>query len=123
MLQFVVVTREYLLSLLDAWQQNKITIIELYQTAEQLYFADTKKVLDWEGEGEDEASVTSEVLEYLESLDVNFIVQEDIDPCKEFLRTPIGHFDKGWEKWVQYTYSINYEERMKQLKGQYPYIS
>ncbi|MCC8399176.1 MAG: hypothetical protein LF885_03105 [Rickettsia endosymbiont of Culicoides impunctatus] len=121
MLEFVVVTREYLLSLLDAWQQNKITAAELYETANQLYDADNTKVLDWEnGDG---FSVTMEVLQYLESLNMNFIVQEDIEPCKEFLQTKMGHYKEGTKKWQQYTSSINYEERMKQLKGQYPYIS
>ncbi|XVN40871.1 MAG: hypothetical protein RCO49_09120 [Rickettsia endosymbiont of Argas persicus] len=38
---------------------------------------------------------TIEVLQYLESLDINFITQEDIDPAIEFLNTPIGRVDKG----------------------------
>lgn len=120
-LSTIVVTRGYLISLLEAWKEDKITAADVYETAEQLYFADDTKVLDWEN-GED-YSVTMEILQYLESLDINFITQEDIEPAIEFLRTEIGHYREGDRKWGKYTSSINYEERMEKLKGHYPYIS
>nr|WP_253307538.1 hypothetical protein [Rickettsia endosymbiont of Ceutorhynchus assimilis] len=117
----VVVTREYLVSLLRAWQQNKITTEEIYETANYLYDCDILKVLDLENG--DDFSVATEALQYLESLNINFITQEDIEPAIEFLNTPIGKYLEGDKKWEQYTSSINYEERMKKLKGQSPYIS
>ncbi|WP_342269868.1 hypothetical protein [Rickettsia endosymbiont of Orchestes rusci] len=111
----VVVTREYLVSLLRAWQQNKITTEEIYETANYLYDCDILKVLDLENG--DDFSVATEALQYLESLNINFITQEDIEPAIEF------KYLEGDKKWEQYTSSINYEERMKKLKGQSPYLS
>jgi glutaredoxin 2 len=120
-LSTIVVTRDYLISLLEAWKENKITTADVYETADQLYSADSLKILDWEN-GED-YSVTMDMLSYLEMMDINFIIQEDIDPAIEFLRTEIGNYKEGSKKWYEYKSTINYEERMEKLKGQYPYIS
>lgn len=114
----IVVTREYLLSLLDAWQQNKITTAEIYETAKNL--KPYAEVLDWEN-GED-FSVTMEVLDDFDSLNMNFITQDDIEAYKEFLHTPLGSYEQGDKKLKQYISSINREERMKKLSGHYPYI-
>ena len=120
-LSTIVVTRGCLISLLEAWKENKITAADVYETAEQLFSAGEKKILDWEN-GED-YSVTIEMLHYLEMMDINFITQEDIDPAIEFLQTKIGCYKEGSEKWDAYKATINHEERVERLKGQYPYIS
>ena len=120
-LSTLVVTRGYLISLLEAWKENKITAADVYETADQLFSSNELKLLDWEN-GED-YSVTMEILSYLEMMDINFITQEDIDPAIEFLQTKIGYYKEGSEKWGAYKATINYEERMKKLKGHYPYVS
>ena len=114
----MIITREYLISLLDAWQQNTITTIDFFETIEKLFPIGELIFLDWE----DNKSVTHEVIAYLNLLDIDFITQEDIDPCKEFLFTPIGCFDQGYSKWNKYKLSINYAERFEKLKGQPPYV-
>lgn len=115
----VVITREYIISLLRAWRQNEITTIDLYSTVSNLWGLDAK-LLDEEGEGE--YSATWEVIAYLDCLDMDFITQEDIEPAIEFLHTPIGHLDEGRKKWEKYKHLINIEERIKKLNGQFPYI-
>jgi hypothetical protein len=120
----LIVTREYLISLLDAWKENKITAVDLYETANKLYYGSIEtKLIDWEIDDGSEESVTNIVLEYLESLDINVITQDDIEPCKEFLRTPIGKLDEGYKKWRKYIETINHEERMSRLRGTAPDIS
>lgn len=114
-----VVTREYLISLLRAWQQDKITTAEFYETIE-IIFGHYTKLLDWENEEED--SITRDVIANLEMLDLDFIIQEDIEPIIELLNTPIGKFEEGMKKWEQYKPKTNIEERIKKFNGQYPYI-
>ncbi len=115
----IVVTREYLISLLEAWQENKISANSIYETASNLF---SSKLIVIDEEGKEDNSVTREVLAYLECLDMDFITQDDIEPCKEFLKTPIGQFDEGLKKWQNYIATINHEERVKKLQGQAPYI-
>ncbi|KJV81037.1 MAG: hypothetical protein RCG16_00785 [Rickettsia hoogstraalii] len=98
-----------------------ILALQIYETANYLYDCRELKVLDLEDE--ESYSATIEVLQYLESLNINFIIQEDIDPAIEFLNTPIGKYLEGDKKWQQYTSSINYDECMKKLRGKHPYIS
>lgn len=120
---FLVITREYIISLLRAWQKNEITTADFYLTVEQLYHIDDAKYLDEEGEEEHLTnSATSEMLGYLEMLDMDFITQEDVNPAIEFLQTKVGNFEEGMRKWEKYRHSINHEERIIRLNGQYPYI-
>lgn len=106
--------------MLRAWQNNKITTLDLYSTALQLRAVDDKKLLDWDNN--EECSVTMEIIAYLDCLDMDFITQEDVEPAIEFLETRINNFDEGLKKWQQYTSSIDYEERVRRLNGVYPYI-
>ena len=123
----IIITREYLISLLKAWQQDKITTAEFYNTIVTIHASDTE-YLDWENEGKSvtsehipSESVTSEIIAYFEMLDLDFIIQEDIDPAIEFLNTPIGKIEEGMEKWQQYKPRTSFEEREKKFKGHYPY--
>lgn len=109
-----VVTREYLISLLQAWQQDKITTTEFYETIEIIFGGNTK-FLDWENEEED--SVTRDIMAYFEMLDLDFITQEDIDPAIEFLNTPIGKIEESMKKWEQYKPKTSIEERIKKFNG------
>ncbi len=114
----MIITREYLISLLDAWKINKITTVDIFETIEEIFPFNNLKFLDLE----DGKSATHEVLAYLDLLDIDLITQEDIEPCKEFLLTPVGFFDEGYRKWLEYQSSINHADRVKKLKGQAPYI-
>ena len=117
-----IITREYLISLLDAWKENKITAVDLHETVNSLYPLDANKdVADWEICRGSEESATCIVLGYLDMLDVDFTTQEDIEPCKEFLRTPIGKLDEGYAKWQRYIATIDYAEREQRLRGIPPY--
>lgn len=115
----VVVAREYLISLLQAWKDGKITAADVYETATILYGSHGWRILDWEGN--EEYSVTIDVLENLESLNVDSFTRDDIDPTLEFLHTPLGQYEEGNKKWQQYSLSIDYEERARVLGLYYPY--
>lgn len=114
----IIVTREYLISLLRAWQQDKITTAEFYKAIKWLSGVDTK-FLDWENGNE---SITSNIIAYFKRLDLDFITQEAIVPAIEFLNTPMGKFEEGVKKWYQFEHQTSLEERIEKLKGQYPYM-
>ncbi|MGX6960938.1 MAG: hypothetical protein ACIPMY_07075 [Rickettsia endosymbiont of Pentastiridius leporinus] len=124
----LIVTREYLISLLRAWQGNKITTAKFYETIEQIHGSDTE-FLDWENDGKPvtheyipSESATSEIIAYFEMLDLDFITQEAIEPAIEFLNTPIGKFEDGVKKWYQFEHQTSLDKRIAKLNGQYPYI-
>lgn len=115
----IIVTREYLISLLQAWKEGKITASEISSTASKLLW--DIKVLD--EENGDDYSVTAEVVDLLDSLDVNLITEEDIDAYIEFLHTPIGEYEQGCHKlWEKHKSKINYKERKERLKNVEPYL-
>ena len=115
----LIITREYLISLLYLWKDNKINAKDLYDTANILFNYNNIKFLDWEFDNQH--SVSLEVLTYLESLDLNLVIQQDIDYFIKFLNTKIGDFNNGYKIWDEYLKSINYETRKKVLKDIYPY--
>ena len=118
----IIMTREYLISLLEAWRNDLITAKQLYECIEILH--DKGDILlDEEGDIENnkEESVCREVLGYLIMMDMNYTWKDDIDAYIEFLKTPIGQFKEGLKKLDEYEESINREERMKKLRGIEPY--
>jgi hypothetical protein len=115
----LIITREYLISLLYSWKNNKINAEDIYNTANILFNHNDIKFLDWEFDNQ--YSVSLEVLKYLESLDLNLVIQQDINYFIEFLNTKIGDFNSGYKIWDEYLKSINYETRKKMLKDIYPY--
>ena len=70
-LSTLVITREYFISLLRAWHKNQISAMDIYSTASQLWAVEDMILLDWEGN--EEVSVTMEILNYLESLNIDLI--------------------------------------------------
>jgi len=119
-------TREYLISLLEAWRNDLITAKQLYECINGLYPGEASGIyLDEEGEeyddGDKEDSVCNEVLANLDMMDMNYDWKDDIDAYIEFLKTPIGQFKEGAKKFYDYKKSINIEERMKKLRGIEPY--
>src|SRR5688572_8864565 len=108
----IVVTREYLISLLQAWKEGKVTANEVLSTASKLLW--DFKVLDDE-EKEGGFSITAEVIDVLDSLDVNLITTEDVDAYIEFLKTPKGESQKGSKKlWENHESKIDRNARKAQ---------
>lgn len=114
-----IVTREYLISILKAQKEDKITANDVICTAS--WIQGGIEVLDWEDN--ESLSVTSEVVDDLDSLAIILITKDDIEAYIEFLKTPIGEFEKGSRKLWEYNTTINREERKKNLKDIVPYSS
>ena len=68
-----------------------------------------------------DCSVTQEVVNDLDSLEVDLIMEDDIDAYIDFLRTPIDEYEIGLTKLQNYQSKINYDERAEKLKNIEPY--
>ncbi len=92
---------------------------DVHVWAEHHYQNDAFDFEDWEGE--EENSVSNEVLAHLDMLDMNLLVPEDIPSYLAFLSTPRGSFDEGFSKLERYLGTVDIEARRVQLKGTSPY--
>jgi hypothetical protein len=115
-------SREYLISLLEAWRNDKITAKELHECVDHLH-GEVDIYLDEEGNKNEykEESVCREVLGNLDMMDMDYDWKDDIDAYIEFLKTPIGQFEEGAKKFYDYKKSIDIEERRKKLRNIEPY--
>lgn len=109
----MLITRNDISEMLLMWKNDTLNEKDVFSWVEENYFPGSADFDDWEGD----SSVTSEVLLQLDSLDMNLIMKSDIEAYLEFLSTPLGHFELGYQKWRKYIDTINYEERKKELKG------
>jgi DNA polymerase III delta prime subunit len=114
-----IITRKDVINILQQWKENVIDAVEVFEIANKLYDDENLEVTDWEN-GED-YSATLEVLQCLESLDINLIIQDDIDYYIEFLNTKKGNFLEGNKKLNECKSLINYEERKRILINIPPY--
>ena len=108
-----IITRDDLRQILEDWQCGKLSAEEVHDWAESLYFPGAIDYDDWEN---DENSVTNEVLAALDMMDMKLIISSDVQTYLEFLQTPAGQFDKGYEKLDAALKSIDYRKRAKELK-------
>ena len=111
------VTRADIVQVLNTWQSGDIEASEVLAWAEVRYIPGELEVDD----EEDGGSVCIEVLQHLDCLDMNLVVKQDIPLLLEFLSTANGQFALGLERWGRITASIDYKQRMKQLRGIEPY--
>jgi hypothetical protein len=118
----IIMTREYLISLLEAWRKDLITAKQLHECIETFH-GEVDIYLDEEGDKEkcEDESVCNEVLGNLEMMDMDYDWKDDIDAYIEFLKTPIGQFKEGAQKFYDYKKTINIEERIKKLWNIPPY--
>ncbi|MBL6990994.1 MAG: hypothetical protein ISR65_14510 [Bacteriovoracaceae bacterium] len=65
---------------------------------------------------DDQESVAKEVLQHLESLNMNLVTTEDIPLMLYFLNVPNGHFAEGRARWDNDREKIDYSSRKKTLK-------
>ncbi|PCJ28918.1 MAG: hypothetical protein COA94_03365 [Rickettsiales bacterium] len=118
-----VITREYLISLLEAWKKDQITAEDIYNTTNGLFNSKFDSFIDWEQKGMlgSKVSLTQEVACALKAMDKNLITKDDIDVYLEFLHTPIGSYSEGAAKFEKYKSKINYAEREAKLSDISPY--
>ena len=108
------VTRTDLRNILIEWQCEEISEQQVLKWADQ-YFPDEIEFEDWEGN--DDQSVSNEIMASLDSLGMNLVIKEDIPLYLEFLKIPIGEFEQGYSKWKEALSNIDYERRKKLLRG------
>jgi hypothetical protein len=107
------ITRDDVKEILLKWNEDVLNATDVHEWASNRYAVDGYDFTDWEGD--DDFSVTNEVLGELDRLDMNLISKEDIPVYMALLNTPIGDSQSGILKLEQYQKSINYEERKKKL--------
>jgi hypothetical protein len=107
------VSRDDLIEILTKWESDQLSEQEIIDWADQ-YFPDEIEFEDWEGN--DDQSVSNEIMASLDSLGMNLVIKEDIPIYIEFLKTPVGEFEQGYSKWRDELSEIDIENRMKLLK-------
>jgi|WetSurMetagenome_2_1015567.scaffolds.fasta_scaffold1424308_1 hypothetical protein len=83
---------------LTAWQLGAITRDELFEWATAVYFPGETDFDDVEDD--DENSVASEVMSRIDMLNIDSYSEKDIPVFLEFLKTPIGKFEEGYNKFI-----------------------
>ncbi len=92
------ITRGQIETILRQWQDGALTAEQVHEWAQAMYFPGALEIADEEPDGN---SASNEVLQYLDCLDSNLIIVEDVPIYLEFLATPSGQFDNGYRKFVQ----------------------
>jgi hypothetical protein len=108
-----IIKRDDVAKVLKAWQAGEMSTREVYDWANRLYPCNYDAE-DWEGE--EEQSVTNEVLAALDMLDMNLTLPEDVSIYLDFLDTPKGDFASGYAAFEQRLRAIDYATRKKRLK-------
>lgn len=108
-----IITREDVRKVLIKWQNDLLSAKQVHDWAETRYMNSQFECDDWEGE--EEWSVTNEVLAKLDTLNMNLTTADDVSIFMAFLSTPIGAFDTGYQHMEQALKSIDIEKRKEQL--------
>jgi hypothetical protein len=96
------------------WQAGRISSLEIQSWAESLYLNDNVDYEDWEGD--EENSITNEILAVLDTLDMNLVLPEDAPIYLKFISTPFGEFKKGYDQLQNRLGQIDFATRRVQLK-------
>jgi hypothetical protein len=115
-----IITRDLVRKKLQDWKDGRLTSQGMLEWANSVYPSEDFDVEDWEGE--DERSVTNEVLEDLCMLDMNLRLADDVPIYLDFLTTPMGDFRKGYEAFQKAMQAIDREDRKRQLSNDPLYV-
>lgn len=108
----MVITRELILNNLETWEKGEKSAQETWEWAQAHFRQGTVDYNDWE----DGNSAAKEVLGYLDSLDMNLIIVEDVPIHADFLKSPLGNFNEAYDKWQERLDAIDYRKRQKDLR-------
>lgn len=106
------VTRGEIIHTLRQWQSGELTTQQVWDWASHRYQAGNADYDDWD----DEFSVAHEMLGALDSLDLHFILVEDVPLHLAFLETPIGAFAAGRQAWLDARAALDYPARKRLLR-------
>jgi len=105
------VKRSDIIQVLESWKNSEATAKEVLDWANGLYFIGETEFDDWQ----DDNSAANEVLCELDSLDMNLVLPEDIPIHIEFLKTPVGKFEEGFQTWQKKIDRIDFKKRCIKL--------
>jgi hypothetical protein len=106
------ITRGELYHLLLKWQSGELNAQDVWDWASHHYLPEVTQYDDWE----EQTSVAQELLMWLDSLDLNLVLVEDVDMHLAFLGTPLGAFQDGYRSWREAHAAIDYVARRLQLR-------
>jgi hypothetical protein len=95
------------------WHEGRLSSEDLMRWADRLYPSDDVDYEDWEGDD----SVTNEVMAALDMLDMNLSLPEDAAIYLDFLSTPAGQFQAGYERYKAALDKIDSAARRTTLKN------
>ena len=107
------ITRGEIIIKLKEWQAGEITTQQVWDWASHRYQTGEADYDDWEDET---SSVAHEMLGALDSLDLHFILVEDVPLHLAFLETPLGGFEEGVRIWRAAQAALDIATRKRQLK-------
>jgi hypothetical protein len=109
----MLIDRERIVQILLDWQQGIVRESQVQEFAES--FTDH---VDFPESGHDEdESIAPEVLLCLDALPALLITKDDIPAMIDFLSTPRGQAQHGWDRWQSYWASVDDNERRRQLES------
>lgn len=108
----MIITRDDIINILKKWQNKEIDEIFVKNWASKILENKQVEITDWD---KDDNSVTNEVLNYLEMLDVNLIISDDITYILDFLNSAKDDFEKSVTIMNNYFNNIEYDDRKKLL--------
>ncbi len=111
------IKRDDAIKMLTKWKNNELSELELYEWANEKYNNILLDKLDFNDYEDDNCSVMKEVLQYLESMNMNLIIKDDIPSLLDFLNSPNGEFKNSYAIWKKYNDAIDYLDRKKKLKN------
>ncbi|MBS0308071.1 MAG: hypothetical protein JSS58_03785 [Proteobacteria bacterium] len=107
------ITRGEIIAKLREWQSGAITTQDVWDWASHRYHSGQADYDDWEDET---SSVAHEMLGALDSLDMHFILVEDVSLHLAFLATPLGGFEEGLRCWRAAQATLDIAGRKLQLR-------
>jgi hypothetical protein len=106
------VTRDELIGLLTKWERGGVTAQQAWEWVSDRYWPGDTEVDDWEGQ----LSATNEVLALLDSMDINWVVVDDVPIHRSFLFSPREQTAQAFEVWKLELESIDYRQRHRVLR-------
>jgi hypothetical protein len=105
-------------SLLLRWQSGEVSESQVHEQAERIW-----ALHRWpEVPPGDPGSIVTEIAQTLESLNVQWVVVEDVPAILSFLETLAGNELDGWSAWQSYWGAVDFTAREHSLKSN-PYYS
>lgn len=103
--------------ILTKWLSNSLIDKEVHNWGELYFMNSDFDYKDWEGEGENEVSVTNEVLRELDQLNMNLRTKEDLPILIKCLRSSPGKSSQAISEMCKSLGNVDLKSRARQLKG------